>query len=168
MLDYFVQNFLNCRVWRSSKTRILSIGIQRRVTMNMKTFDWSDDLSVGVEEIDDDHKNMIKYYNDLFAACMVSMGPAVVLETLGKLIEYTKYHFQREEGLMVKEGYPGLAEQRHEHEELIRIVEEVQKKAKSDPDHEFSNDVLGFVSSWIRNHILESDLALARYIRVKH
>ncbi len=136
--------------------------------MNMKTLEWSNDLSVGVEEIDDDHKNMIKYYNDLFAACMVSMGPAVVLETLGKLIEYTKCHFQREEGLMVKEGYPGLDKQRHEHEELIRIVEEVQKKAKSDPDHEFSNDVLGFVSSWIRNHILESDLALARYIRAKH
>ena len=136
--------------------------------MNMKAFEWNDDLSVGVQEIDEDHKKIIKYYNELFAACMVSMGPAVVLETLEKLIEYTKCHFQREEALMEKEGYPGLAEQRHEHEELIRTVEEVQKKAKSDPDHEFSNDVLGFVSSWIRNHILESDLALARYIRAKH
>ena len=136
--------------------------------MNMKTLEWSNDLSVGVQEIDDDHKNMIKYYNDLFSACFASTGPEVVLETLEKLIEYTKCHFQREEGLMVKEGYPGLAEQRHEHEDLVRTVEAVQKKTKSDPNHEFSNDVLGFVGSWIRNHILESDLALARYIRAKH
>ena len=69
---------------------------------------------------------------------------------------------------MVKEGYPGLAEQRHEHEDFIRRVEDVQKKAKSDPDHEFSNDVLGFVGFWIRHHILELDMALARYIRAKH
>jgi len=135
--------------------------------MSMKTFEWSEDLSVGVQEIDDDHKKMIKYYNELFAACMVSMGPAVVLETLEKLIEYTKGHFQREEDLMEKEGYPGLAKQRHEHEELIRTVEDVQKKTKADPNHEFSNEVLGFVGSWIKNHILESDLEIARYIRSK-
>ena len=135
--------------------------------MSMKTFEWSDDLSVGVQEIDDDHKKMIKYYNELFAACMVSMGPAVVLETLEKLIEYTKSHFQREEALMEKEGYPGLAEQRHEHEDLIRTVEDIQKKTKADPNHEFSNEVLVFVGSWIKNHILESDLKIARYIRSK-
>ena len=136
--------------------------------MNMKTLEWSDDLSVGVQEIDDDHKKVIIYYNELFAACFASMGPAVVFETLEKLIEYTKVHFQREEGLMEKEGYPGLAEQRHEHEDLIRRVEDVQKKTNSDPDHEFSNDVLGFVGFWIRHHILELDMALARYIRAKH
>ncbi len=135
--------------------------------MNMKTIDWSDDLSVGVQEIDDDHKKMIEYYNELFTACFCSMGSAVVHETLKKLIEYTKYHFQREEGLMEKEGYPGLAEQRHEHEELIRTVEDIQKKAEADPDDELSYDVLGFVGAWIRNHILESDLTLARYIRAK-
>lgn len=136
--------------------------------MSMKTFEWSDDLSVGVQEIDDDHKKMIKYYNELFAACMVSMGPAVFLETLGKLIEYAKEHFQREEALMEKEGYPDLAKQRHEHEELILTVENVQKKALSNPDHEISNDFLGFVESWIKNHILELDLALAKYIRATH
>lgn len=136
--------------------------------MSMKTFEWSDDLSVGVQEIDDDHKKMIKYYNELFTACMVSMGPAVVLEIVEKLIEYTKGHFQREEALMEKEGYPGLVEQRHEHEELIRTVENVQKKAQSNQDHKISNDVLGFVESWIRNHILESDLALAKYIHATH
>ena len=133
----------------------------------MKTIEWSNDLSVGVQEIDDDHKKMIEYYNELFAACFCCMGPEVVYGTLKKLIEYTKYHFKREEGLMEKEGYTGLAEQRREHEELIRIVEDIREKAESDPDHEFSNDVLGFVGSWIRNHILELDLALARYILAK-
>lgn len=135
--------------------------------MNMKTIEWNNDLSVGVQEIDDDHKKVIEYYNELFTACFCGMGPAVVHETLKKLIEYTKCHFQREEGLMEKEGYPGLAEQRHEHEELIRKVEAIQKKAESTPDDEFSNDVLGFIDSWIRNHILGLDLDLARYIRAK-
>jgi hemerythrin-like metal-binding protein len=136
--------------------------------MNIKTIDWNDDLSIGIQEIDDDHKNVIKNYNEFFAACFSSMGPTVVIVTLEKLVEYTKYHFQREEDFMEKESYPGLAEQRHEHTELIRTVENIQQKALSNPDHEISNDVMVLINSWIRNHILVLDLALARYIHAKH
>lgn len=46
--------------------------------MNMKTIEWNNGLHVGVQEINDAHKKMIEYYNELYTACFCGMGPAIV------------------------------------------------------------------------------------------
>jgi hemerythrin len=130
----------------------------------MKSIEWNESLSLGIEEIDNDHKNLIGYYNNFFAACFASMGSAVVNETLIKLIEYTKYHFDREEGLMEKEGYPGLTEQKNEHETLLRATLELQKKVASGTSDSASNDTLVFLNNWLVTHLMGSDAAFAKFL----
>lgn len=130
----------------------------------MKSIKWDESLSVGIKEIDDDHKNLIEYYNNFFAACFSSMGEAVVNETLIKLIEYTKYHFEREEGLMEKEGYSGLTEQKNEHENLLRTTLEFQEKVASGSSDSVSHDILVFLNNWLETHLMGLDADFAKFV----
>ena len=63
----------------------------------MKRVEWSDDLSVGIELIDEQHKTWIGHLNDVSSALTSAQGPTQVGRTLSFLIDYTQHHFDTEE-----------------------------------------------------------------------
>lgn len=63
----------------------------------MEKIRWSDNLSVGVELIDEQHKMLIQRLNDMTSAIEESKGPNEIARTLNFLIEYTDFHFSAEE-----------------------------------------------------------------------
>ncbi len=68
---------------------------------------WTTDLSVGVKQFDDEHKELINIINMLNTA-IISDDPKSHLEKiLSNLAKYTRNHFSHEEELMEKHGYPG-------------------------------------------------------------
>jgi hemerythrin len=135
-----------------------------RIAM-MKAIEWNESLSLGVKEVDDEHKRLIGYYNSFFAACFACQGSEVVAETLNQLLQYTKDHFQHEEALMEREGYPGLGDQKNEHANLLQTVLEFQKKLASEGSDTVRSDTLVFLNQWLTTHLMESDAALARFLR---
>jgi len=62
----------------------------------MEKLKWSDNLSVGVELIDSQHKKWIEYYNSAAEALHSMQGSARIASTLGFLIDYTEEHFATE------------------------------------------------------------------------
>ncbi|MCG6535936.1 MAG: bacteriohemerythrin [Syntrophales bacterium LBB04] len=130
----------------------------------IKSIGWDESLSLGIKEIDDEHKNLIGYYNNFFAACFSSVGQAVINATLLELVDYTKHHFQHEEVLMEKESYPGLAEQKNEHESLLRTTLELQEKLMSGSSDNVSTETLTFMNNWILTHLMEVDAAFAKFV----
>ena len=131
----------------------------------MAAIKWDDGLSLGIPAIDEDHKKLIGYYNDLLAACFASVGPSVINRTLSKLIDYTHEHFSREEQLMSGMHYPDYLAHCAEHAALLLSVSDLKKNASSNLDHEISNDTLVFLRSWFIDHVLGSDLALAKFLQ---
>ena len=118
----------------------------------LKAIEWSGSLSCRNQEIDDDHKNLIRYYNNFFAACFSGVGAEVINETLSqvRVIHYTKYHFQREESLMLQHAYSGLAVQKKEHETFLRAILELREKVASGTgtrDRSLINDSLAYFES---------------------
>jgi hemerythrin len=81
--------------------------------------EWSDDLSLGIEEIDADHMKLVEMLNNLFVACFAGQGPVVLRKILDDLITYTQNHFESEETCMERDDYPDLDEHRSEHEKLM-------------------------------------------------
>jgi len=74
----------------------------------MKEITWTNDLSVGIELIDEQHKMLIKHLNDLSQSLESGQGPAKIANTLNFLIDYTKFHFTAEEKHMAANDYPEL------------------------------------------------------------
>jgi hemerythrin len=54
---------------------------------------WNDSFSVGVSEIDAQHKNLVLYLNDLNFAMSQGKGKEVLKSLLTRLVGYTQVHF---------------------------------------------------------------------------
>jgi hemerythrin len=128
--------------------------------------EWNDKLSVGIEEIDDQHKALVELLNQLHTAIHEKHGTAACMEILDKLVEYTRVHFTVEESLMRILSYPEYEDHHEEHDKLIRQVVELQQKLKSGKAN-ISFELLHFLRGWLSHHILETDKAYVPYFLSK-
>ncbi len=118
---------------------------------------WSDEWSVGIEEIDEQHKVLVNLINRMHNAIAEKHGSEIVSDILAELADYTKIHFAVEESLMRILGYPGYEEHKDVHDDLLEHVVDLQKKAASS-NTSISFELIHFLKSWLSKHIMEEDM----------
>lgn len=123
----------------------------------MAFIEWSDDLSVGVKQFDDDHKQLINVANDLHEKINVGAQQTSLAQILNELMKYTIYHFGHEEGLMLQYGYPNYEKHKAEHEALVKKVEDYIEQV-SNGKQSISLSLMGFLKDWLVRHIMGSDM----------
>ncbi len=116
---------------------------------------WNDSLSVGIQEIDEQHKVLVDLLNELHRAITEHHGSDAAIGILDRLVEYTRIHFSVEESLMRVLDYPGYEEHKQHHEQLIEQVYELRGKVGNGKHISF--ELLHFLKSWLTRHILEDD-----------
>jgi len=121
-----------------------------------KFVEWSDVLSVGIEEIDAQHKVLVGLVNEMHEAIRLHHANEVVHGILNKLAEYTRIHFAVEESLMRILDYPDYEVHKAQHEELIRSVVDLQEKVASGKAS-VGFELMHFLKVWLTKHIIESD-----------
>jgi hemerythrin len=130
--------------------------------MTAALIDWSDELSVGIQEIDEQHKVLVDLTNQLHEAIVNRHAGDVTMGILTRLREYTKTHFTVEESLMRILGYPDYEEHKVGHERLIeqleRMVEKVELTGSS-----VSFELMHFLKNWLTRHIMEEDQLYSGY-----
>ncbi|MEI6558307.1 MAG: bacteriohemerythrin [Rhodospirillaceae bacterium] len=127
---------------------------------------WSDEMSVGDADIDNDHQMLIDLINQLATAdaCNDRASAEFVID---ELIQYTMQHFAREEDLLERLGYPDLAAHMGCHISLSRQVLALRERFFNGFSGRLSGDILDFLSTWLSNHILREDLRYAPLIRAR-
>jgi len=129
----------------------------------MAFFDWKDNMSVGNQVIDVDHRKLIQYLNEMQEAMIAGHGKDIVGTILNRLVAYTHEHFAREELIWKSGHYAGFEKHKKEHGDLLKTVTEF--KAKYDKGTiALSVDVMNFLRDWLKNHILKSDKEAAAAI----
>lgn len=123
---------------------------------------WSDELSVGIEEIDAQHKVLVDLLNQLHIAILTQHGSAEAMHVLGELIDYTRIHFAVEESLMRVLGYPDYEAHKAGHEQLLQQVMDLQRRLLEE-GHGITFELLHFLKRWLSVHIMESDRAYSPY-----
>jgi hemerythrin len=135
----------------------------------MKKIEWTTDLAVGIDMIDDQHKKWIQHLNELVTAAESRRGANLVTSTLAFLIEYTDFHFSAEERAMEAAGYPALPQHRVKHEELRntlgKLVEDFSEEGAT---HELADSICTFLGNWLVAHIREVDQAFGRFTKEKN
>lgn len=119
-------------------------------------FQWSDDYSVGVEEIDAQHKELVRLLNSLHQAIHERHGSDACRRILDELTDYTRVHFAVEESLMRISGYPDFANHKKIHTTLIQQIHDLQVKLDSGAA-KISFELLHFLKNWLMVHIVEAD-----------
>ncbi|MBK1618279.1 hypothetical protein CKO42_07450 [Lamprobacter modestohalophilus] len=129
----------------------------------MKDLLWDKTLSVDVPEIDQDHRRLLELFNRLGHAVEDGEPQAYVEATLDELISCTGWHFQHEERLMEKHGYPGLQEHRAEHQALITSGEALRQQLRQSGACPSPQEI-AFLEHWLTGHIYGTDMAMGAYL----
>jgi hemerythrin len=128
--------------------------------------EWHDYLSVGVEEIDQQHKLLIDRYNAFFTAYNQGRGAAEVTRLFCFLVAYVTTHFADEESLQLRVGFPGYQNHRKHHQELTGRVAEFKERIKNEgcePNLISSAGLL--LTGWLIEHISVMDRAIGKFIK---
>lgn len=131
----------------------------------MNKIEWDDSLSVNVDLIDEQHKMLIQKLADLSDAFIKGLEQNKVMKTLEFMIDYTDFHFSAEEKVMQENGYPGLEEQKQQHEifksTLNNIVEDYKEEGTTKA---IAKQINVFLVNWLIKHIKGSDAKLGNFL----
>ncbi len=117
---------------------------------------WEERLSVGIEEIDQQHKILVELINRLYTAIVTNTTDQEINSILNELVQYTVIHFSVEESLMRIFNYPEYDAHKRHHEDLTKQVLEIQKKVISG-EKKIDLELLNFLRAWLTNHIMGED-----------
>ena len=129
----------------------------------MSIFDWNDRFSVGISDIDDEHKFLVGFINQLNDAMRVGRGSQELGSILDQLVEYTIFHFGHEEQLMKAYAYPERAYHINEHLKLTQQVADFQIKFQGGQSR-LSIQLVNFLKEWLSIHILVEDKKMCAFL----
>jgi len=132
----------------------------------MSLLTWSPMFSVGVKEIDEQHKSLIAIANRLNEQMAGGKGRDVLDRIFNELVAYTQTHFAFEEKLMATHGYTASAKHKEEHRNLVTAVADLKKKHDKG-ENVLTSQVMTFLRDWLTKHILNSDKAFGRELNQK-
>lgn len=132
----------------------------------MALMTWSDKLSVGVKQFDEEHKQLVRLINQLHDAMKTGQGKQVISNILQGLISYTQNHFATEERLMRTHGYPDYEQHKKEHNSLTLSVLDLQKQYQAG-NMLLSQKVMDFLKDWLANHIQGLDKGYGPFLNGK-
>lgn len=126
---------------------------------------WTHDLSVGVEEIDNQHRELFRMINDLDASIKNGKPKKEVMRLIRFLDDYIVIHFGTEERYMTVNDYPDRAQHRKKHEWFIEEFSGIKKRLR---DGAPLVEVIGLSNNllitWFSNHIRTVDKSLGGYL----
>ncbi|MCB2102739.1 MAG: hemerythrin family protein [Rhodobacterales bacterium] len=130
----------------------------------MTAITWSAELEIGIRAIDTDHKVLVSLINQLDEALRTAQPQETVGSVLNALVDYTEYHFGREEALMRACDYAELDGHHIAHEKLTAQVLEIRDSFAADPATVDGHGVLAFLQNWLTKHIMGEDKRYAPYM----
>jgi hemerythrin len=127
--------------------------------------EWSPDLSMGVEIIDDQHKRLVDYVNQLDEA-RIRRDRGAIAKVIEELVDYTVSHFAFEEVMMEEAGYRFLKAHKRVHATFIGHVGVFQQRFKSGEDVELvATDMQTTLVKWLMKHIKCEDMDYSETVR---
>lgn len=132
----------------------------------MSEISWTEDLSVGNQAIDDDHRHLFALLNNLqhtMPQGLVTQDAATVVEDLA---HYVEAHFQREEEFMQSVAFEGYVAHKADHDRFVSEVHALQSRLDRGAQT-LTLDIDKMLSDWFRRHVLVLDMALAASVKAK-
>ena len=130
----------------------------------MEQITWTEEFSVGVVRIDEQHKQLIAMINLLIAEPQTTTRSETISDLLTGMTNYAQMHFATEEELMRQHNYPHFEEHVAQHRSFRKKTVDFCTATITDivavPE-----TLLHYLRDWLVQHILESDMAYEPFFR---
>ncbi|MFQ3550291.1 MAG: bacteriohemerythrin [Armatimonadota bacterium] len=130
--------------------------------------EWNERLSVGIDEIDNQHKELINRINKLTDAIESNKGNLEIKSTVKFLQDYVVMHFGSEEKIMESEKYPEFVKHKQIHNDFVSNFKELQNKLANDSiSQKIIDDLNKSVVKWVIKHVCFEDKLIGNHLRKK-
>lgn len=131
-----------------------------------KHVNWSDTYSMGIKIIDDQHKGLLNFVNELYnhSTGDEQYERMYFAEVIQQAVQYVKNHFATEEKLMLGTKFPGYTEHKKAHDAFtIKVINTVRdfEAGKRLVLEKFTH----FLKDWILSHIAVMDKQYSDYFK---
>jgi len=129
---------------------------------------WNAALEIGVEKVDEQHKQLFVALNDLIEAINNGHAMEKVNSLLGFLGGYVVQHFSDEEEIMRDAGYPDLESHQKIHSDFVVYFGKISDRIENDGlNDELVIEIKKKLFDWLWNHIGKVDRKLGLFIKNK-
>ena len=126
---------------------------------------WEEKYSIGVDLIDNQHKQLIAYLNSYYKALSDGKAKDAVDRVLNGLTDYVGYHFSEEEKLMQSIQDVDFSLHFEEHCNFSSKV--LTLKSKSYLDEDVSYELFDFMKDWVIAHFSITDQKFGKIYKDK-
>lgn len=128
---------------------------------------WTEDLSVGIESIDRQHRELFARLDRLVDAVRQGKCRYIVESTIGFLEGYAAAHFADEERYMERTSYPAYPRHKGQHAEFLERISRLKAVLAEEGHGSYPLSVatIQMASDWIREHISFVDKELGIFLR---
>ncbi len=117
----------------------------------MSLMDWNDKLDIGVEKMNNEHKNLLNIMNKLFDLYEHKASYLEQKKYLDQLRDATVAHFKNEESYMESLNFEGIKQHKIIHTQLISKF--LSHYSDFESKKEFSDQFFQFLTLWLNAHI---------------
>jgi hemerythrin len=121
----------------------------------MSLIEWNSEFTLGIEEIDGEHRALVALINALHETMAAGTGRAEIIDGISEIYTLVSAHFAREEALMRETRYMAYAEHKEDHEVLLDDLREILDGVRSGgeyPEARLSADLQYWFSEHFRTH----------------
>ena len=122
---------------------------------------WKDEYSLGIQEIDDQHKRLLTYFSRIEDAVISSQGWGDIHFAIVDLKTFSTIHFEFEEALMRLYGFGNYTDHIKGHLHYIKKLEDIERASLSSDK---AGDLVILLCDWLKVHILGEDRKYADHI----
>lgn len=142
----------------------------------MENIEWEDDFYTGIEEIDNQHKNIVGAINALCHSVYRGHARDIIKDSLVDLDSYMNLHFETEENYMVKYNFQNILAHKDAHEYFRKTYEQIRysyfyvdKKNLPRPEvvNTYAFHLCMVLTNWIKIHFPTLDREFVEFLKEK-
>ncbi len=123
--------------------------------------DWKAEYSIGIPEIDEQHKQLLECIDRLDSAGTAEDRKLAMYYVMEELKDYVRIHFAVEEIVMRLFDYPGLEAHVLEHQEFSAQLEAFKQSELKEHVHAEASH---YLRKWLVHHIQGTDKRYAEHL----
>ncbi len=124
-------------------------------------FEWKKEFELGIDVIDEQHKTLVSIGNRISELLKEHEEGCddydLIMDVIEELRDYTVYHFETEEDILLKCEYPDFDAHKVQHDRFIDYLNSIDIDEVDENQKEFLSDLLKRVINWIFKHIMSVD-----------
>jgi hemerythrin-like metal-binding protein len=129
----------------------------------MSLIEWRDEYSVGIADVDHEHREMIDLINAVHDSIEKNASAEEIADFLGDIYTRIAAHFALEERVMRERAYDEFEDHKEDHERLLDEIRDIMDFHETDGYYS-DKDLADQLNRWFSQHFQTRDARLHKHL----